>query len=192
MAKKTGRLAGRYARALLSSLDKKERSVKGSGKEATGAQKLSQELEKFAELWETDAELSSIMLSPMFAREQRAKALDSVSKEFGLSDSALSFVRLLFKRDRLSHLPEISRAFSILADSDASVVRVLVRTARKIDSSEVKATEEAISKKLGGAPEFIWEVESSLLGGMVIEYSGQVLDGSLNGQLSRLERELTS
>ncbi len=188
MAKKTGRLAGRYARALLSSLDKKERSGKGT----TGAQKLGGELEKVAELWETDAELSSIMLSPMFAREQRANALDAVSKELGLSESALGFVRLLFRRDRLSYLPEIARAFSILADADASVVRVAVKTARKIDNSEVKDIESAISKKLGGLPEFTWEVDPALLGGMVIEYSGQVLDGSLDGQLTRLERGLAS
>jgi len=187
LAKKSGKLASRYARALLASVEK-ELGVKGS---PSPAQKAAVELSSFASIWEKDQELGNVLLSPMFAREQRAAALQSVVKEAGISEITQKFLRVVFERDRIAALPEIAEAFAVVADRAASVVRVKVSTARKIDAAEAKSIESDVSGKIGGSPEFSWSVDPELLGGVIIEYSGQVFDGSLSGQLGRIEKELT-
>ncbi len=187
MAKKSGKLASRYARAFLASVEK-ELGTSGS---PTPAQQAADELKQFSSVWEKDQELSSVLLSPMFAREQRITALESVVKEAGLSEITRKFLKVVFQRDRISALPEIAEAFSVVADKAASVVRVTVSTSREIDKVEAQGIEKAVAGKVGGSPEFTWNVDPKLLGGLVIEYAGQIFDGSLSGQLGKIEKELT-
>ena len=187
MGKKSGKLASRYSRALLESVEK-ELGSKGA---PTPAQKLAVELQEFSKIWKEDKELSSILSSPMFAREQRASTLASILSEVGVSDVGKKFLRVVFQRDRIAALPEIAANFSDLADRAASVVRVNLTTARKIDKDEMEGIEKQVCSQLGGKPDFTWQVKPEILGGLIIEYSGQILDGSLGGQLSRLEKELT-
>ncbi len=187
MAKKSGKLASRYARALLASVEK-ELGVSGS---PTPAQKIAAELQQFSTIWKNDQELSNVLLSPMFAREQRTAALESVVKEAGLTEVTRKFLKVVFLRDRIAALPEIAEAFSVVADRAASVVRVTVSTAREIDKVEAEGIEKAVAGKVGGSPEFTWNIDPKLLGGLVIEYAGQIFDGSLSGQLGKIEKELT-
>lgn len=189
MASKHGKIAARYARALLSTVGKGEKAQSGK---LTKAQTISAELESFSNLWESDKEVSSLLISPMYKKEQRKAALDAALKEVKFSKTTSDFIKLIFQRERIAALPEISEIFSKLADDDASVLRVNITTARKIDAGEVSEVEKVISNKLSGEPQFNWAVEPEMLGGMKIEYSGKIIDGSISAELERFERQLKS
>ena len=186
MAKSVGKLARRYARALLLA----SQDVLGTDGSPTPQQSLATELEGLAQLWREDRELASTFVNPMFTIETRERALEVVIKETKLSDSAAKFLRLLFNRGRIDALPEMVRAFAIEADLAADVVRVEVVTARVIELGESKEIETAVKEKIGGKPVFDWKVDPEIIGGLVIKFAGKVLDGSLKGRLKRLEKDL--
>lgn len=186
MAKRVGKLARRYARAFLSAT---EAELGGTGS-PTPAQELAEELQRLATLWTEDAQLPLFILSPMFEAEERRNALLEVGRLAGLRDLGLRFLRVLFERDRTAALPEIAVAFAELADEAAGVVKVKVTTARPVGAEEVREVEAMLASSIRGKTVFSWEVDTTILGGIVVQYGGRVIDGSVTGQLERMERWL--
>jgi F-type H+-transporting ATPase subunit delta len=67
-----------------------------------------------------------------------------------------------------------------------------VRTAVPLTESDRNALSARLSRALGGKQVVVEEVlDKSLLGGFVAEIGSLIVDGSLNGQLSRLRERLT-
>ena len=186
-AKHSGKLAARYAKALLRSLGSSALVVSGG---LSPAQSIAAELKAFHGVVTGNADLSLVLLTPMFKRDDRKNALEGVAKAANVSEHAGKFLALLFERDRLDVLGEIAQAFSDLADRAAKIVPVDVTTARVVPADEVKSVEQSLGRSIQGTPRFSWSVDETLLGGMVISYEGRVLDGSLRGRLDRLERTL--
>lgn len=186
MAKKIGRLARRYGRALYAAVEK-ELGTTGS---PTPAQKISSELREFVEIWNQDKELSFCLLSPMFEREKRIAALGEIGKKAGLASVSLRFLQTLAERDRLGALPEVVASFSDVADEAAGAVKVEVVTAAQLNAEELSEIERSLRQCIKGQPEFTWHVDKALLGGIIVRFGGKVLDGSVSGRLERLERAL--
>ncbi len=186
MGKYSGRLAQRYAKALLRSLQAE------TEKEQIGLtlQQVSGELLGFARIWSAQKELSSSIVNPMFPKEERGNALLTLARAAGMSELGQRFIRVVFERERAAALPEIASAFAALADEAASVVRVEVTVARNVSSDEARAIQLDLRHRIPGDPVFSWKVDPVILGGMIVRYGGKVLDGSLSGQLERLERKL--
>ncbi len=186
MSQNYGKLAQRYAKALLRAVENEQ----GREGTPTPAQRVAQALAEFAGLWSEVPELSGSLVNPMFAQEERCKALLEIARRAEIPDVAQRFVRLVFERDRIAAFPAIAEAFAELADESAGVQQVVVTVARDISDNESRDIESQLSERIGGNLEFSWSVDPSILGGMVVRYSGKVLDGSLGGKLDRLERQL--
>lgn len=186
MAKVSGKLANRYAKALYDALTKEE----GAAGSPSPAQIAAAELRSFSNLWQQEKDLEKYLLNPLYRKNERRTALVEVAKRAGFSDLAQRFVGVLFDRDRLLALSEISRTFSELADREAGVVRVSVSVARAISDSEKQEIKSRLLSQIKGQLELSWEEDSSLLGGIVVRYQGKVLDGSVSGRLERIEKNL--
>lgn len=186
MAKDYTKLASRYARALLRTV---EREL-GSAGSPTPAQHVARSLSEFAAVWTREEELSSSIVNPMFEKGQRLEALITVAKLAELPEVARRFLRVVFERERIAALPEIAETFRQKADEAAGVVQVEVSVARPVDAEEVRNIESGLAQQISGRLEFHWSVDPALIGGMVVRYQGKVLDGSLSGRLERIERQL--
>jgi len=188
LAKNVGKLASRYARALLRAVD----TELGTNGSPTPAQDVARVLNEFAEVWSSGRELSGSMLNPMFEKRERLAALLKIAENAGLPDIARRFLRVVFERDRIAALPEIAKAFGEQADASAGVLQVDILVAKEVDQEEARSIESSLGQHIPGTLEFRWSVEPSLIGGMIVNYDGKVLDGSLNGRIERIERSLLS
>lgn len=186
MAKDVGKLANTYARALLRVVEKEQ----GSEGAPSPAQELASRLHSFVKLWRSEPRLSQAILNPMFEKRQRLGALLDVAERTGLSEIGRRFLETVFKHDRIRILAEIVEAFAGLADSRAGVVQVEVITAQPLSPEESAAVEAELKSKITGRLIISWEVNPEILGGMIVRFSGRVLDGSLSGRLRRIEHAL--
>lgn len=182
MKKNLGRLAKRYALALVS-------ATKENG--SLSLQKAAEEITRFAALFESSRELSVNLPSPVYLLEDKVKAISQVAKSNGMSEIVVKFLETVARRERLFALPEIARIFSEVADSEAGIVAVEVTTAKVVIEAERKEAEQSLRGKIKGTLSFNWNVNPEIIGGMVIRYSGQVFDGSLKGRLENMAKELT-
>lgn len=194
MSKAAGKLANRYARALLRAVEREQ----GSEGEPSPAQRVAAGLSEFVSIWENEKLLSDSILNPMFDKGERQNALLAIARQVGLEDVLIRFFEVVFDRDRIAALPEIATAFAALADAAAGMVRVEVVTARGISDDERGRIQESLGGRLfaqsGSAKrlEFHWKISPEIMGGMVVKFGGKVLDGSVKGRLERIERALVA
>lgn len=186
MSQKHRKVAIRYARALYGSLNKE--AERGNVHET--AQRVGKELAELARVWDSSNELSNFLLNPMFSKKDRLAALIKIAKAGNCSEILERFLGVIFERDRIAALPEISLAFAKVADKEAGIVQVEVVTASAIEAGERADIERQLANKIPGRKAFSWSADPQIIGGMIVKFDGRVLDGSLRERLSGIEREL--
>ncbi len=184
MASEFGRLSIRYAKALMMAV---EREV---GEDNKKILKVSKELNSFCSVWTSHSQLALYVLSPMYGMNDRRASLIKVLESMKLSKLLVNFIGVLFDRERLPALIEISKHFDELVDKKLSVVPVNISTARAISKEEASKIEEKVTKKVMGTPEFHWKIEPEILGGLIISFDGKIFDASITRRLSKLEQTL--
>lgn len=140
-----------------------------------------------------DTELRDFFARPWVPRAtKRATAID-IATRLGLSPLVRDFVGLVAQQGRAAHLDVIAETYRDLVDQDLGRVRARVRTAVQLTDAERAALRARLAKALGAREVLVEEhLDRNLLGGFVAEVGSYVVDGSLNGQLARIEERLAN
>lgn len=110
----------------------------------------------------------------------------------GADEAFTRFLGLLADNRRLPLLPEIAGLFEQLrADADR-VVKARITSANALPQSELDSITAALKQRFGREVEVETAVDEALIGGAVIDTGDVVIDGSLRGQLARLQTALAS
>ena len=181
--KNIGKLANVYAKALLGATD---------GKSGNGEimRRVSDELQEFSKIWQTNKQLVFFMLNPACPKQERLSALLKIAEAGGMSEISRDFLKVVFRRNRIAGIVQIIAAYCALAEKLTSLTRIRIETAREIDADEKREYEEKLRGKISGHLVFEWSIRNELLGGMIVSYSGKVFDGSIKGQFDRLEGKM--
>jgi F-type H+-transporting ATPase subunit delta len=171
----TGSLARRYARALLG-------LARETGTVAAAGEELARTTATFA-----DPALAAVVLNPGIAAASRRAIVGRVVERLGLSPTVGNLVRLLADRDRLSLLPDLARAYETFVDRELGRARVGIRSAAALTDAQ-RTQLEALARRLTGSQQVVVSVtvDPELIGGVVLDASGTVYDGSIKTQLARL------
>jgi F-type H+-transporting ATPase subunit delta len=171
----TGSLARRYARALLG-------LARESGAVVAASEELSRATAVFA-----DPALGAVVLNPGIAATARRAIVGRVVERLGLAPMVGNLVRLLADRDRLGLLPDVARAYEVFVDRELGRARVSIRSATALAEAQ-RAELEHLARRLTGSQQVVASVtvDPELIGGVVLDASGTVYDGSVKTQLERL------
>jgi F-type H+-transporting ATPase subunit delta len=175
----TGRLAKRYARALLD-LTREEGTLEATGEE------LARVVASFEE-----PELQLLVLSPAIDASVRLRTARALAAALGVSRTVANLVALLAERNRLVILPDLARWYEGFLDDELGRARIAIRSAGPLSTAEKNELVE-LARLLTGRREVLaaTEVDPELLGGVVLDLGGTVYDGSVKAQLSRLTKEM--
>jgi len=152
--------------------------------------RIAEELQQFRDALHASPELDNVLSIPGLAADQRAQLLRSLLDDAGASETCRNFLLLLSSRGRLDHLDAILAYYREGADKAAGVVRAKVTSAAPLSDRQQKNLIEALKTSTGKQVTVEAAVDPSLLGGVITEIGSLVYDGSLKGQLRRLQREL--
>lgn len=109
-----------------------------------------------------------------------------------LSSSTLSFLRLVFKEQRLPLLPMITDSLRKLCLAARNQMEVSVITAVELTHDEQHELSRSLSSRLGKDVILQQRLDPTVIGGVVVTADDWILDLSLAGQLARLRHHLTS
>jgi len=173
-------VARRYALALLElSLER------GLGQETRQA------LQASCKLLAGHRELAQLLGNPSVPAERKQAVLRAVwSAKDGAEDLVARLLALLVERGRAELLPEVSAAYVEAQNARNQVVAVRARSATALDPAQLERLRAAIEKKTGRTVELDSEVDSALVGGLVLELEGRVYDGSVRARLDALRQRL--
>ncbi len=100
------------------------------------------------------------------------------------------FVRTLVNDRELNKLDTIAEEFETLVVRRSQYVLAHVRSAVALTEEERATLEQTLSKRFGGSLDAEYEVDPTLIGGVVVRVGDEVIDGSLSGKLSALRDRL--
>lgn len=104
------------------------------------------------------------------------------------ADSAFAlFLATLADNGRLRALPEIAALFEGYKRDAENVLKVNVRTAAAMGDAEADRLKAALERRFGRRVELERTLDPAVLGGAIVDAGEIVIDGSVRGQLARLE-----
>lgn len=128
------------------------------------------------------------MTSPRVKTQAKKQAVRAALQN---APETASFVELLIDAKRYALLEAVTRRVGELLDERLGIVRAEVISARALSPEQKKETQEALSARYGGKVEASFSTDPTLLGGLKIRCRGELIDGSLQGRLAKLQEELT-
>ena len=131
-------------------------------------------------------ELTRLVRSPMFSREDQAKGMEAVLKTAGAGDLARRLVLLLAEKRRLFTLSGVIRAFESLLARHRGEIAAEVTSARTLNPSEITELKRLLKDKLGREPRLELHIDPALLGGLKLKVGSRLIDSSLRTKLEGL------
>lgn len=174
--------ASRYARAFAEVVFEAHLSPQG----------VRRELGDFGAAWKESRELREFFLDPSFPIEQKLELLDKLNAKLGMSQETRNFIAVLIRNNRMAGFEEVAAEFGRELNRRLNIHEAKVISARSLDEGERRELEKHIAELTGGQVEAQYEVDGSLIGGVVVQTGSTVYDGSVRGRLDRLREELAA
>ena len=134
------------------------------------------------------ASVENVMNNPRISLSQKKELVHAALSS--RAPKTASFVEVLIDAKRYALLPEIVKAAEDFLDERLGVFRARVFSAKELSSEQKQQTQEALSVRYGGKVDVVFDTDPTLWGGLKIWCRGELIDGSLQGQLAKLQEEL--
>ncbi len=132
----------------------------------------------------------TLLTSPSISLKERLAVIDQGFSD-ALPPDVVSYLKLLCEKGRLSCFYESAEAYQALLDASEQVVTAKVTSAVELNEQE----KEQLGKKLAAQyhKEIILEcnIDETLLGGLLVEIDGKVLDGTLKRRLRDIKEVMS-
>ena len=135
--------------------------------------------------------LKHVLASPVFKFEEKQTVLEDLCRRMQAPPVMNDFVTQLLKKNRAILLPEISEAFSDLADEKRGIQQVWVGSAKALDPQEQERIKQELTSTLGQKADVAFEVDPKLIAGLKIKIGSRVVDNSIQGRLTSMQDQLT-
>jgi F-type H+-transporting ATPase subunit delta len=140
----------------------------------------------FAESVRTSKDLTTLLDSPAFSREEKVGALGAVANKAGYSPIFSKFLGVMATNGRAKDILGAEAAFDQLYLKQRGVQRAVVRTAKEMSGAERSRIESLLAKMVGGEVELSSEVDASLIGGIQLRIGSKLVDASVAAKLNRM------
>ncbi|MFD2707051.1 F0F1 ATP synthase subunit delta [Salibacterium lacus] len=172
--------ANRYAQALFE-----------LSKEKSMLEQIRSELDTVQEVFAENSGLPEILEHPKVPKEQKETLLKNGFS--GMSDMVQRTLLLMLEKNRIDSVVYMIERFQYLVDEEWKVGHALVTTVKPLSDEERTMISETFAEKTGKNTLYIRnEIDSELIGGLKVDLGNLVFDGSIKGQLNRMQRRLVS
>ncbi len=175
-------VANQYAQALADVLADGESGL--DGPEAVA------QLQAFEHLLSESRELWNVLLSPAVGASDKQAVVHRFADALGLAPVVRNFLLVVVHRRRIGLLGEIREALEEVLDARAGIIRAHVRSWNELDAALRARLTTSLSAVAGSRVRCRYEIDRSLLGGVVVRIGSTVYDGSVRGRLEALHERL--
>ena len=163
-----------------------------TGIEQNSLESLFEEVKTLQEILKDNPDFEKLMNHPKILKEEKEEIMESVFKG-RLSDELTGFLKIIIQNKRYAQIDSILEYFVLKVKEYKHIGVAYVSTPLELSAEQ----KEAVEKRLLETTDFVsmeisYEIDKSLIGGMVIRIGDRVVDSSIKTKLSKLERELKS
>ncbi len=131
--------------------------------------------------------VEALLQSPRISSAQKKLVLQETLKDFPV---ASAFIAVLINAKRYNLLHEICKRVHTLLDDREGISRAIVTSARVLSQAQQAAAINALSVRYGKTVKAQFKTDPSLLGGLKLECQGELIDGSVQSRLAKLQEDL--
>jgi F-type H+-transporting ATPase subunit delta len=168
-------MAGRYATALFE-----------LAMEAGALDEVMADLDDLGAMLSDSADLVRLVRSPLYDRDDQARAMAAVLEAAGAGALVRQFVGLVAHNRRLFALADMIRGYRAMLARHRGEVSADVVSAAPLTAAQRKALSETLAERLGRAPRITERVDPAVLGGLVVRVGSRMIDTSLRTKLNNM------
>ena len=148
-------------------------------------------LEKLISVFKENPDYIEFLSSPGIPLGERISAIETAFLDI-LPTNVLSFVQLMCEKGRIENFFEAAEEYKSLLEASKHISCAKVTSAVEITNDEKSKLHRKLTEMSGGEVEIEYSVDSSLLGGMIVEIDGKIMDGSLRNRLREIKDVINS
>ena len=142
------------------------------------------------EVIQTNTDFTQFMNHPKIPKEDKVNVVKNVF-ENRISKELIGFLITIIEKDRYNEIEAILREFIFKIKEYSNIGRAYVTTAIALKDKEKNDIEtRLLATTRYKTIECIYDVDQSLIGGMVIKMGDRVVDSSIRTKLGKLQKEL--
>jgi len=147
-------------------------------------------LRVLAEAFRESREFRSLLLSPVFTREQKAAVVAQLAARAACPAITGRFLAHVVRKNRSALLKEISDAFGALADQASNRQAVQVSAARPLTDEQQAAIRATLERSTGSRIDLAIQIDPAVIGGLELRIGSTVYDGTVRGHLAKMRSAL--
>ena len=132
-----------------------------------------------------------LLRNPRLSGAEQAQTIIDLCHEC-LDGPFKNFLRILSEHHRLMLLPDIAALYARLQAEEERSQQVLVISAMPLSQQQQEQLAEKMAARLGCSVRLETEIDSSILGGVIVKAGDMVIDGSLRARLGKLAEAMVS
>jgi F-type H+-transporting ATPase subunit delta len=169
-----------YAEALLELANEEKKAVE-----------IGQELRDIRQIVDTLPAFAQILADPAISTGEREKLIRD-ALDGRASKLLVNFLLLCNEKGRLSLLSAIAGAYDELLDQQQGKVEVDVTVARKLSAEQLTNVGKKVGAALKRDAVVHQYVDPEIIGGLILRFQDQLIDGSVRAQLVAMRQKLLS
>lgn len=172
----TSGLAERYAAALFELADERHDLDTVAG-----------DLRELRAMLAGSGDLMRLVRSPVLSRAEQGKAMAAIVEDSKLSKLTADFIAIVARNRRLFAVPAMIEAYLAKLAERRGEITAEITAAQPLSEAQQGALGDQLRRVVGSRVTIDVHVDPSLLGGMIVKIGSRMVDGSLKGQLQRLQ-----
>lgn len=149
-----------------------------------------EEIQSVREIINNNPDFTKLMLHPGIAKQEKLRIVDEVFKG-RVSDNLTGFIHIIVENERFKDIDSVFQYFIDKEKASQGIGVAYVTTPMELDD---KTRNEVVAKLLETAGfktlEMHYDIDASLIGGMIIRIGDRVIDSSIRNRLNDLTKDL--
>lgn len=153
----------------------------------SGAEKeIMSSLDNVSKMLEGYPDYKELLSSPAIPVGERAELIDRAFRG-KIPEHTVSFMQLLCEKGRMVEFPQCTEEYRKLLEAKNAVAEAIVTSALPLSAEELSALKTKLEKISGRIVSVVCRVDAEILGGLIVEMDGRIMDGSLRHRLRDLK-----
>ena len=157
--------------------------------ERNEVEKFSKELSEVTDIISQNPDIESFFVSPIIKIEDKKEILQKSFKE-KVDEEIYNFLCLLLDKNRIFLLSSIRNLFEQKVAEKQNILNVEAKTVIPLDENMKAQLSGKLEKITGKHINIINITDESIIGGVVLRFGSNVIDGSIQTQLKSIQKQL--
>lgn len=152
--------------------------------------KIEEELSSIINIFESNPSFYELLKSPLITVHEKKEVLNNVLGG-RISEEVFNFCYILLDKSRESFIFDIANQFKLMCDNVENVAEAVAITAIPMTQDDIARLEQKLSVVSNKQVMLKNEIDSSIVGGILIKIGDKVIDGTIRNRLWDIKQQLT-